>query len=309
FYNSLFKTENQHFAGGNTEWEERKLGKFAKSETRLVEILESLCKLNVLNNREGYSGVKDIEFKCQELAEEHEETLENWYFHKQNSDPDLLHWLCFDRLELCCLPGHFGKDCKACPGVDRNFTACSGHGECDGDGSREGTGKCQCNRGYVGFMCSNCDADYYPVAGKCHRSCRGGCVSEGPKGCKECRKGWISDEEKGCVDVDECLEGNKCLGEQEVCVNNEGSYSCECKEGYARDHKEKVCKIDVNANDPWIRPDIFLRSVSFTALFVLISLVVWLRSISLAVFAGFCLCLILYIELWLDTDSFFDALR
>lgn len=47
-------------------------------------------------------------------------------------------------------------------------------------------------------------------------------------------------------DVDECLEGNKCLGEQEVCVNNEGSYSCECKEGYARDHKEKVCKIDVN---------------------------------------------------------------
>ena len=61
------ETENQHFGGGNTHWEEMKLGKFATrylllcklleivktfskiikhgfSETRLVEILEFTCK-------------------------------------------------------------------------------------------------------------------------------------------------------------------------------------------------------------------------------------------------------------------------
>jgi hypothetical protein len=30
-----------------------------------------------------------------------------------------------------------------------------------GDGTRGGTGKCECDRGYVGVMCSNCDAHYF----------------------------------------------------------------------------------------------------------------------------------------------------
>uniref|UniRef100_A0A158R4S4 Cysteine-rich with EGF-like domain protein 2 n=1 Tax=Syphacia muris TaxID=451379 RepID=A0A158R4S4_9BILA len=335
FYAGLKKTERQHFAGGNTEWEERKLGKFAKSETRLVEVLEHLCKLSNLEDTKEYAGVKDLEFKakiyfycttfCLKLAEENEETLENWYFHKQSSDPDLFHWLCFEKIKVCCRSGHYGKDCKTCPGMDNGLTACSGHGICDGDGTRSGTGKCKCDAGYVGLMCSNCDSNYFPAiktknvlqCEKCHQSCRGGCTAVGPKGCKECRSGWVFSEENGCQDIDECADGDKCQGPYEICVNAEGSYSCGCESGYTRDETEKVCKLDVNGNsslsapasEPWIRPDIFLRSVSFTALFILLSLVIWRRSVSLAVFAGFCLCLILYIEFWFDSDSLFDILH
>lgn len=68
--------------------------------------------------------------QCQQLVEEHEESIENWYFHKQLSNPDFLKWLCYEKLRLCCDAGHFGADCKPCPGVDKGLPVCSGHGSC-----------------------------------------------------------------------------------------------------------------------------------------------------------------------------------
>jgi hypothetical protein len=62
-FQGLKRTENQHFAGGNTDWEERKLGKFASSETRLVEIMEYLCKKKHLDDAKQFDSVKEIEFK------------------------------------------------------------------------------------------------------------------------------------------------------------------------------------------------------------------------------------------------------
>lgn len=126
------------------------------SETRLIEVMEHLCKKEHLEDSKKFSGIKDLEFKvrvdqfllliffhrklfayshinciqCHELVEEHEEDIENWYFHRQNSDPDFLIWLCHDKLRLCCREGHFGVNCKPCPGVDKGFAACSGHGKC-----------------------------------------------------------------------------------------------------------------------------------------------------------------------------------
>ncbi|VDK27165.1 unnamed protein product [Anisakis simplex] len=75
-----------------------------------------------------------------------------------------------------------------------------------GDGSRQGDGKCKCETGYVGFMCSNCDANYFAVqktpnsieCKECHPACKGGCDKEGAVGCKECRSGWIMDASEGC---------------------------------------------------------------------------------------------------------------
>lgn len=134
------------------------------SETRLVEIMEHLCKTKYLDDSNGFRDVKDVEFKvselwsttsdhekcslfetvhvsrrteliimilqCQQLVEEHEESIENWYFHKQLSNPDFLKWLCYEKLRLCCDAGHFGADCKPCPGVDKGLPVCSGHGSC-----------------------------------------------------------------------------------------------------------------------------------------------------------------------------------
>uniref|UniRef100_A0A1I7ZKC7 Cysteine-rich with EGF-like domain protein 2 n=1 Tax=Steinernema glaseri TaxID=37863 RepID=A0A1I7ZKC7_9BILA len=248
------KTEKQHFAGGNTDWEERNLGRFATSETRLVEIMEYICKKKYLENSDEFVGVKDIEFKCQGLAEEHEELVEEWYYKKQDSDPNMFSWLCVDQLASCCPTGHYGPKCDQCPGVAKSKTACYGRGKCHGDGSRKGKGKCKCDKGYVGVMCSNCDAHYFAKSltetsiecVECFDGCASGCTAEGAKGCRACRSGYIMDAELGCKDLDECLEEDKCLGENEICKNSVGSYSCECAPGYKK-NKEDDCELDVEA--------------------------------------------------------------
>lgn len=39
----MVKTERSNFEGGDTAWEEEKLGTYARSEVRFVEIQEKLC--------------------------------------------------------------------------------------------------------------------------------------------------------------------------------------------------------------------------------------------------------------------------
>lgn len=41
------------------------------------------------------------------------------------------------------------------------------------------------------------------------------------------------------VDIDECLDPDTC---SQLCVNLEGSYKCECDEGYQMDPSTKTCK-------------------------------------------------------------------
>lgn len=77
-----------------------------------------------------YRKISRNSLQCQQLVEEHEEAIENWYFHKQNSDPDMFAWLCYDKLNLCCPEGRYGKDCKPCPGVEKGLPACFGRGTC-----------------------------------------------------------------------------------------------------------------------------------------------------------------------------------
>ena len=43
------------------------------------------------------------------------------------------------------------------------------------------------------------------------------------------------------VDIDEC--STSVHGCQQVCTNTEGSYSCECRDGYALDDNGKTCSI------------------------------------------------------------------
>lgn len=40
---AMGETANKGFGGGNTDWEERTLGDYRTSETRLVEIIEHAC--------------------------------------------------------------------------------------------------------------------------------------------------------------------------------------------------------------------------------------------------------------------------
>jgi protein disulfide-isomerase len=43
FIKNLDKTSKGNFGGGNTDWEDRKLGDYLYSETRFEEILENIC--------------------------------------------------------------------------------------------------------------------------------------------------------------------------------------------------------------------------------------------------------------------------
>ena len=61
-----------------------------------------------------------------------------------------------------CCPGKYGPSCTICPGTWTVFdaviepwelTVCSGHGNCDGDGTLGGSGVCTCAPGFSGGGC------------------------------------------------------------------------------------------------------------------------------------------------------------
>ncbi len=46
-----------------------------------------------------------------------------------------------------------------------------------------------------------------------------------------CNKGFkLSEDKKSCSDIDECLTNNG--GCSQLCVNEPGSYKCQCKKGF-----------------------------------------------------------------------------
>ncbi|KAM5281542.1 protein disulfide isomerase CRELD1 isoform 1-T1 [Ctenodactylus gundi] len=260
FNKGLERTIRDNFGGGNTAWEEEKLSKYRDSETRLVEVLESVCSKS--------------DFECHRLLELSEELVERWWFHKQQEAPDLFQWLCSDSLKLCCPAGTFGPSCLPCPGGTEK--PCSGYGKCEGEGTRGGSGHCDCQAGYSGEACGQCSLGYFEAErnashlvcsacfGPCARcsgpeesnclQCRKGwalhhlkcvdcaraclgCMGAGPGRCKRCSAGYQQVGSK-CLDVDEC-ETAVCLGDNEQCENTEGAYRCVCAEGYTQ--VEGIC--------------------------------------------------------------------
>ncbi|KAJ7416016.1 hypothetical protein BTVI_36411 [Pitangus sulphuratus] len=215
-WQGLERTEHEGFGGGNTAWEEEKLSKYQHSETRLLEVLEGVCAPS--------------DFACHQLLERSEEHVEQWWFHERQQHPDFFHWLCVDRLMLCCPPGTYGPDCRPCAGGPRQ--PCSGNGRCDGDGTRRGTGLCVCSPGYGGPFCAECGDGYYEASrnkshlmcAECYQAC-GRCTGPEDSSCLRCKRGWVLHEHR-CIDIDECgTEMAHCRANQ-YCVNTEGSYEC-----------------------------------------------------------------------------------
>lgn len=222
FKEGMSRTNKKHFGGGDTAYEEEKLGDYVISEVRLTEVQEFLC-----------SDVKRGQSQCYGLAAEWESHLEDWW-PTQRTEQDLYDWLCVRTVAHCCPEGHFGPECRPCPGYPS--AVCSNNGKCKGGGSRKGNGQCACNDGYIGDLCDSCAVGYYEsyrddkklLCTKCHKSCKGPCTKAGHKGCTECNSGWMLDagKDKGCLDINECASATNPCSKNEFCVNNDGSYSC-----------------------------------------------------------------------------------
>ncbi|KAG7154691.1 cysteine-rich with EGF-like domain protein 2 isoform X1 [Homarus americanus] len=224
FKKGIESTARGKFEGGDSAWEEEKMMSYKKSEVRLIEIQEKLC-------RDVERGQK----QCEAGAEEHEGLLEDWWFREQETQPDLHTWLCIDTLRVCCPTNHYGPRCLPCKGGIEN--PCGGNGKCKGAGTRKGSGDCSCNPGYKGDMCDACTYGYYEaykddtklLCEQCHKACNGPCSGPGQKSCAACKEGWLMDTEKGCLDINECAVDKTPCKRNQFCINNEGSYSClEC---------------------------------------------------------------------------------
>lgn len=210
------KTSRGKYEGGDTAYEEEKMGKYKYSEVRLVEIQEQMCS-DVTRGRD----------QCHALLEDFEELIEEWW-KKQTELPSLYEFLCIEKGEVCCPVGKFGPNCDPC--LD-----CHDNGVCKGNGTRKGNGKCLCDPGYAGDGCLECDKGYYEsfkdetklLCSNCHMACdERGCKGAGSKSCVGCKDGWVRDKEGNCIDIDECSRKENPCKSNQFCVNNEGSFSC-----------------------------------------------------------------------------------
>ncbi|VDM54463.1 unnamed protein product [Angiostrongylus costaricensis] len=296
----LRKTARNHFAGGDTAWEERNLGKYATSETRFIETMEDICKKAAVNDQHVYSGLENLESK------EYEEILEEYYYKHQSSN--MTAWLCESRLEVCCPDGHYGKDCTKCPGLELSGSVCFAHGSCHGDGSRSGTGTCKCDHGYSGNMCRKCAPDFFEKSKSENSIACEGCTGAGPKACVRCRSGWTKTEE-GCVDIDECEIEKSCTRANEKCVNEAGSFRCECVEGYKREGDECVLDVEAKPYRMLIPPDTMLKTISMLSLAAIIAFVVWRRSMLLLFLTAIAVVLIIFIDMNVNPESVSDEVK
>lgn len=55
-----------------------------------------------------------------------------------------------------------------------------------------------------------------------------------------CRDGYEGNPHDGCFDIDECLHPNAC-GNGAICINEEGSYRCDCPPGFSGDARSVGC--------------------------------------------------------------------
>ncbi|KAM8740220.1 stabilin-2 isoform 1-T1 [Acanthopagrus schlegelii] len=130
-----------------------------------------------------------------------------------------------------CCGGFFGQHCEPCPGPKGQ--PCFGNGLCV-DGTN-GTGVCQCNKGFEGTACETCQRGKYGVHCDQDCGCKAGRCNDGLNGdgtC-ECEVGWrgVLCDEKIESKADELCGSAKCHTSAN-CVIAAGTFQCLCAFGF-----------------------------------------------------------------------------
>lgn len=147
-------------------------------------------------------------------------------------------------------PGNVIAQCFCFAGfeLDADHANCIDIDECKrGDCTQtcdntEGSFKCGCHSGYKlkedKLTCTACTGLTYGLECRSMCSCNGhGTHCDAVSGCV-CEAGWRGQH---CEeDVDECAENPDVCGRGQVCGNTNGSYSCDCLAGYAK-NADGVC--------------------------------------------------------------------
>uniref|UniRef100_A0A8C1AJT3 protein disulfide-isomerase n=1 Tax=Cyprinus carpio carpio TaxID=630221 RepID=A0A8C1AJT3_CYPCA len=161
----------------------------------------------------GYSGVL-----CQDCAD-------GYYREKSSNHTQPPCSACHHSCKKCTSPqDNKCLDCK--PGWILHSNKCVDVDECGTELAR-----CPSNT-----YCFNTDGSY--ECRGCDQACVG-CMGSGPARCKKCARGFRLTGAK-CLDIDECSErAIACPGLNEACINEEGSFRCECAEGFIR--RDSIC--------------------------------------------------------------------
>uniref|UniRef100_UPI001A993DE4 protein disulfide isomerase Creld1-like n=1 Tax=Gasterosteus aculeatus aculeatus TaxID=481459 RepID=UPI001A993DE4 len=132
---------------------------------------------------------------------------------------------CFHLCKKCAGPQDYKcLDCK--PGWILHDNKCVDVDECGTELAR-----CPSNT-----FCHNTEGSY--ECRGCDQACVG-CMGTGPARCKKCARGYKLRGAK-CLDVDEC--GDQAIawpGLNEACINEEGSFHCDCADGFMR--RDSIC--------------------------------------------------------------------
>ncbi|XP_065777208.1 stabilin-2 [Muntiacus reevesi] len=127
-----------------------------------------------------------------------------------------------------CCAGYFGPQCQPCPGKAENV--CFGNGICL-DGAN-GTGACECGRGFSGTACETCAEGKYGIHCDQACACVHGRCSQGPlgDGACDCDVGWRGVKCDSEITKDNC--NGTCHTSANCRLNPNGTALCKCAAGF-----------------------------------------------------------------------------
>ncbi|XP_045021332.1 stabilin-2 isoform X2 [Bubalus bubalis] len=127
-----------------------------------------------------------------------------------------------------CCAGYFGPQCQPCPGKPENV--CFGNGICL-DGAN-GTGVCECGRGFSGTACETCAEGKYGIHCDQVCTCVHGRCNRGPlgDGACDCDVGWRGVKCDSAITKDNC--NGTCHTSANCLLNLDGTALCKCAAGF-----------------------------------------------------------------------------